>query len=182
MDAEDGNALGREVVQNALGDLSVHVHQPDALVRAEGIFKVGVRSYCTRLTRRGQVAYFESKELQEELHGMKQLSFCIFLGAASLSGCVQTSAPEVTQYGNERLQIAAKVTPGLFDGELQLFINGQLVIKERSQAFGGSSQTFNGTWKGKQVVARATKVENFLSSYVMIDVFIGGQMVETLTV
>jgi hypothetical protein len=113
---------------------------------------------------------------------MKHLIVLVFFAVPSLSGCVQSSAPEVTQFGNERLQISANVTPGLVDGELELFINGERVIKQRSQAFGGSSQNFQGIWKGKQVVARATRVENFLSSYTMIDVFISGQMVETLTV
>ena len=113
---------------------------------------------------------------------MKRLLVCALLAVPCLSACVQSSAPEVTQFGNERLQISANLTPGLVDGELELFINGERVIKQRSQAFGGSSQSFQGNWKGKQVVARATRVENFLSSYTMIDVFIAGQMVETLTV
>jgi hypothetical protein len=108
--------------------------------------------------------------------------FAVLTMMLFVAGCAQTSAPEVAQFNNERLQISAKVTPGLFDGELKLFINEELVINQRSQAFGGSSQSFEGTWQGRQVTARATRVQNFMSAYTQIDVFIEGQIVETLTV
>ena|SRR6056297_3533697 len=106
----------------------------------------------------------------------------VFAVVLWLAACAQTSAPEVAQFNNERLQISATVTPGMFDGELKLFINEELVINQRSQAFGGSSQTFEGAWQGRQVTARATRVQNFMSAYTQIDVFIQGQLVETLTV
>jgi len=99
-----------------------------------------------------------------------------------LAGCAHTSAPEIAHFNGQKLQISAEVNPGLFDGELTLFIDGDIVIKERSQAFGGSSQSFEGTWKGHQVTARATTVYNLLSHYTQIDVFIAGQLVETLTI
>ncbi|WP_299165425.1 hypothetical protein [uncultured Tateyamaria sp.] len=113
---------------------------------------------------------------------MKSLLFCSALGLLMAAGCTQYSAPETAQYGNERLQIAAQIEPGMFDGELQLFFNGERVIQQRSQAFGGSAQNFEGRWEGKQVVARATRVQNFMSAYTQIDVFINGTLVETLTV
>jgi len=113
---------------------------------------------------------------------MKSLLFCGILGLAVAAGCTQHSAPEIAHYNNERLQIAAQVEPGMFDGELQLFFNGERVIQQRSQAFGGSSQNFEGRWRGKQVLARATRVQNFMSAYTQIDVFINGTLVETLTV
>lgn len=106
----------------------------------------------------------------------------VFLTVLVLTGCVTTSAPEVTQFQGRTLQISAQVTPGLFDGRLILIINNEVAIDQRSQAFGGSSQSFEGVWDGRQVTARATRVQNMFSSYVQIDVFIGGQLVETLTV
>lgn len=108
------------------------------------------------------------------------LSSCLTL--AALSACTQHSAPEVAQYQNEQLRIAAHVEPGMFDSELRLFINNKVVIKQRSQAFGGSSQNFEGNWRGRPVLARATRVQNLLSAYTQIDVFISGTLVETLTV
>lgn len=108
------------------------------------------------------------------------LAFAVAL--TTLSACVTTSAPEITTYQGQRLQISAVVTPGMFDGELQLFINEQMVIKQRSQAFGGTSQSFEGSWNGRRVTARATRVQNMLSAFTQIDVFIEGQLVETLTV
>lgn len=109
----------------------------------------------------------------------------VFLLAAVLSfaaSCTTTSAPEVAYYDNEQINIQAEVQPGAFDGLLKLYINEQVVIEQRSKAFGGTSQTFRGVWRGKPVTARATMVQNMLSNYTQIDVFIDGTLVETLTV
>jgi len=100
----------------------------------------------------------------------------------AMAACAQTSAPEVTQFEGRTLTISATATPGLMDAEFQIFIDGETVINQRSQAFGGSSQNFEGSWNGRRVTARATRVQNFVSSYTQIDVFIGGQLVETLVV
>ncbi len=74
------------------------------------------------------------------------------------------------------------MTPGLVDSEVKLKINGEVAINERTQTFGGSSQVFEGNWQGEQVTARITRVHNMMSQYHLIDVFIGGELVETLTV
>ena len=100
----------------------------------------------------------------------------------AIAGCTQTSAPEFATYNGERIEVAATATPGLFNAGFIVTINGQTVIDDRTEAFGGSSQTFTGTWNGKNVTARATRVQNFVSAYTQIDVFIDGQHVETLTV
>ncbi len=113
---------------------------------------------------------------------MKILVVAASIALGTLTACTQHSAPEVAYYENQKLQLAAKITPGVFDGELTLAINGEQVIKQRSQAFGGTSQTFEGTWKGKQVVARTTAVTNLMSNYHLIDIFINGTHVDTLTV
>jgi len=107
----------------------------------------------------------------------------IALAAVSfLAACAQESPVEFAQFNGERLQIEAIAKPGLIDAEVRLLINGETVIKQRSQAFGGSSQTFEGTWRGQRVTARATRVQNLVSAYTMVDVFIAGEHVETLVI
>jgi len=113
---------------------------------------------------------------------MRPIIISLLLCVGLLSACATTSAPEVAQFQGQNLKISAKATPGLFNGELQLFINDELVITQRSQAFGGSSQSFEGSWQGRNVTARATRVQNFISSYTQVDVFIQGRLVETLVV
>jgi hypothetical protein len=104
------------------------------------------------------------------------------VGTLAISACAQSSAPEFATFESERIEIQAEMTPGLLDAEVKLLINNELIINERSQTFGGSSQVFHGTWNGKQVTARATAVQKFMSSYILVDVFIDGVLVETLTV
>jgi hypothetical protein len=113
---------------------------------------------------------------------MKKVLTAAFLSVAALTACEQASVPEMTRYEGQALQLSAKMTPGLIDAEFKLYVDNELVINDRTQPFGGSSQTFEGTWKGKQVVARATSVQKFMTSYIMVDVFIDGTLVDTLTV
>ena len=102
--------------------------------------------------------------------------------AVLVAACTQQSAPEFAIYNGESIQIEVTSTPGLIDAEYVLKINGEPVIKQRSQAFGGSLQVFDGSWRGKKVSARTTRVQNMFSTYTQVDVFIDGQLVETLTV
>lgn len=113
---------------------------------------------------------------------MRLFPLFLVLSFLGLSACTTTSAPEVGYYDGKPITIRAEVEPGLVDSNLNLYIQDELVVNQRSKAFGGSSQSFKGSWRGKPVIARATKIENFLSSYTQIDVFIAGQLVETLTV
>lgn len=106
----------------------------------------------------------------------------VTLGLAVSAACTQQSVPEVSQFGGERLIIQADATPALFDAKFELRINDQLVISDRTQPFGGTSQSFNGSYKGHQVMARATAVTKFASAYTMVDVFIDGVHVDTLVV
>jgi hypothetical protein len=113
---------------------------------------------------------------------MNRRSFVALGCATVLVGCVQTSAPEFANFAGERIEISASATPGMFDALFTLSINSETVIQQRSQAFGGSSQTFEGVWRGRPITARATRVQNFVSSYTQVDVFIAGELVETLTI
>lgn len=99
-----------------------------------------------------------------------------------VSACAQQSIPEFSTFNGKQIQLEAVATPGVFDAKVELKINGETIISERTEVFGGSSQSFQGTWSGKQVVARATRVQKFASTYIMIDVFIDGVLVETLVV
>ncbi len=106
----------------------------------------------------------------------------ILVTTLALASCTQHSAPEVGYYNGQQLQIRAEVEPGVFTGTLKLFIDEELIVDQESKVFGGSSQSFTGKWKGRNVIARATYVENLFSAYYLIDVFVNGQLVETLTV
>ena len=111
---------------------------------------------------------------------IKKLICFAFLSLAA--ACTQTAAPEFANFEGERIRIDAEVEAGLITGNLVLRINDEVVIEQQSEAFGGSSQTFKGTWQGKDVRARVTLVQNLFSTYRRIDVFIDGVMVDTLTV
>lgn len=113
---------------------------------------------------------------------MNHLTIAALVAVTLLSACAQESPVEFAHYQGERLQIEAVARPGIVDAEVKLLINGETVIKQRSQPFGGSSQTFEGVWRGKLVTARATRVKNFVSAYTMVDVFIAGVHVETLVI
>jgi len=107
----------------------------------------------------------------------------ILLGAVLLlAACAMQSVPEMSRYNGQKIELLAKTTPGLFDAEFVLYINGKPVIKQRTKPFGGSSQTFKGAWNGRRVIARVTAVTKLMSSYTMVDVFIDGVLVDTLVV
>ncbi len=107
----------------------------------------------------------------------------VVAAALAISACTQTSTPEIATFEGQRLTIQAEAKPlPLGAAEVMVKIDGETVINQKSQVFGGSSQTFNGSWNGRPVSARATRIQNFVSSYTQIDVFIGGQLVETLTI
>ncbi len=113
---------------------------------------------------------------------MKKLIFMFSLMVAALAGCTQHSVPETAYFKGQKHEVRAEVEPGAFDGLFKVYIDEELVINQRSKAFGGSSQTFVGSWKGMPVTARATAVQKMMSQYTIIDIFVDGQLIETLTV
>lgn len=101
---------------------------------------------------------------------------------AGLAACVQQSVPETSVYRGEKLVMQANATPGVLDAKFELMINGETVISDRTQPFGGTSQSFEGSFRGQQVIARATAVQKFASAYTLVDVFINGEHIDTLVV
>jgi len=113
---------------------------------------------------------------------MPKIFVALLFVLGMLAACTQSSTVETAHYQNEKLSIRAEVEPGAFDGLLKVYIGEELVINQRSKAFGGSQQTFYGIWRGKRVRARATSIQKLMSSYVQVDVFIDGTLVETLSI
>lgn len=111
---------------------------------------------------------------------MKHLLVAAMLSITALGACTTASAPEMATYQNQKITLRAETDSANYT--FRLFIDNDKVIDQSVQVFGGSSQTFNGVWRGKTVTARATRVSQFASSYVLVDVFINGEHVDTLTV
>ncbi|MSU89734.1 hypothetical protein GE300_08895 [Rhodobacteraceae bacterium 2CG4] len=109
----------------------------------------------------------------------KPLLLVAFLG---LAACTQQSQEEYATVAGSRLAISAEMTPGVIDAKFVLRINGAPVINDRTEPFGGTSQNFSGSYDGRPVSARVTAVSKMFSAYTMVDVFIDGQLVETLTI
>lgn len=109
----------------------------------------------------------------------KILAIVLMLG---LTACAQQSPTEYATMNGQRMALDAQMTPGFMDAEFILKVNGQTAIKQRSQPFGGTSQSFTGSYQGKQITARVTQVNKFFTTYMMVDVFYDGELVDTLTI
>ena len=99
-----------------------------------------------------------------------------------LFACTSTSPVETAQINGQPVSIVAEGQPGVLTGTFVLKFNNTVVINERTKLFGGSSQTFNGRYQGKQVMARVTRVVSFLSERYVVDVFYNGQLIETTSI
>ncbi|MFK7877180.1 MAG: hypothetical protein AB8B71_15590 [Paracoccaceae bacterium] len=97
-----------------------------------------------------------------------------------LTGCAQQSPPISVPYNYERLEIMAIVQQWPLDARLQMSINGDLVIKETTLISSGTSQNLVGTWRGQQVMARMTRRNGLFAPAARIDVFIEGNLVQTI--
>lgn len=69
-----------------------------------------------------------------------------------------TPPVEMAVVDGQRISIIAEGEPGLVSGTFRLKFNDQVVIDQKTNPFGDSSQTFNGAYRGKPVMARVTKV------------------------
>ena len=97
----------------------------------------------------------------------------------STVACTSTSPVEMAVVNGERISISAEGELGFIQDIFRLKFNNELVIEQKTQPFGGSSQTFNGTFRGKPVMARVTKVVTLFSERYIVDIFYNGQLIET---
>ncbi|MEL6126191.1 MAG: hypothetical protein AAFR57_07335 [Pseudomonadota bacterium] len=98
-----------------------------------------------------------------------------------LVACAQTSPQEFATVDGERIALTASITPGVL-GTFRLNMNGDEVIEESFEIFGGSSQTFEGRYRGDPVSARVTQVQKWFTNYHLVDVFYKGQLIDTLQI
>ncbi|MEL6377695.1 MAG: hypothetical protein AAFQ04_10950 [Pseudomonadota bacterium] len=96
--------------------------------------------------------------------------------------CTQSSPTSFATIDGQRVNVNAEISPGAFGKSFRLFINGDQVIDQRFKTFGGSSQNFNGSYRGNTVSARVTEVKKFFSNYQLVDVFYKGELVESLQI
>ncbi|MEL6677863.1 MAG: hypothetical protein AAFQ51_04085 [Pseudomonadota bacterium] len=98
-----------------------------------------------------------------------------------LTACAQSSPQEFATVDGERISLTASITPGVL-GTFRLNMNGDEVIEESFQVFGGTSQTFEGRYRGEPVSARVTQVTKWFTKYNLVDVFYKGQLIDTLQI
>ena len=98
------------------------------------------------------------------------------IAAASLAACAQSVAETSYVNGNATV-MQIRATP---EAEWELLMDGQVVAKD------GVGMTFDntlhGSYKGQPVSARLYYRSNGWTSHKVADVFVNGQMVETLII
>ncbi len=99
---------------------------------------------------------------------------------AALCGCGNQSPPISSPWQNQNLEILAAVVTRPLDSSIKLSINGEPVINGTTEVGAGSAQNFMGNWRGNRVLARFSRQQSVFSSASRIDVFINGNLVETV--
>ena len=97
--------------------------------------------------------------------------------AVSISACT-TSVPEVTRYEDETLTITMRALEGQYN-MWQITFNNEPVITARG-GFWTLDKPLIGTWRGKQVMARKYYRGNGWVSNLVADIFVDGELIETL--
>jgi hypothetical protein len=108
---------------------------------------------------------------------MKYIKLAIAAGIILISSCAQ-SIPETTNFNGKAMTMHLKATTG---AAWEFYINGELVIHHKIKAFEGMP-VMNGTWRGKPVMIKMQMVSSGWTTMKTADVFIDGQLVETLVV
>jgi hypothetical protein len=108
---------------------------------------------------------------------MKIINFAILAGTILLSSCA-TSIPETTNYNGKPMIMQVKARPGAV---WEFYIDGQLIMEKQANVFEGMP-VMHGTWKGKPIMVKLQMVSNGWSAMKTADVFIDGQLIETLVV
>ena len=96
--------------------------------------------------------------------------------ALALAGCA-SSIPEVSRYDGQTMTMQIRAT----QQHWELIIDGQVVANHPVVTW-QSAINMNGVYKGKPVMARMYYRSNGWSAVYVADVFIEGQLVETLTI
>ena len=81
---------------------------------------------------------------------------------------------------NERLEFQAEVLNRPLDVEFRLFINGNPVVQAISEPTTRSRIAFEGLWRGQTVFVDLRRDINVLTTSNEIDIYISGNLVETL--
>ncbi|WP_417245320.1 hypothetical protein [Celeribacter sp.] len=92
-----------------------------------------------------------------------------------LAACAE-SIPEVSYYDGRNITIQMRATP---ESNWEVLIDGEIVVQEKTKAF-STNETLHGMYKGKPVMVRRYLRSNGWTSTHVADVFIDGQLVETL--
>ena len=111
---------------------------------------------------------------------MRKFSASLLFLCALLAGCGNQGAPVSVPWQNSRLEIQAEVLTRPLDASFKLYINGERVIKDTTKVGAGTFQNFSGIWQGQRVLARFSRKQFVVTSATCIDVFINGNLVETL--
>lgn len=96
--------------------------------------------------------------------------------ALTLSACAQSIA-ETAQINGESTSIQVRATP---NNEWELLFDGQIVAKDSAKwTF---DNTLHGSYGGQPVMARLYYRSNGWSAHKVADVFVDGQLIETLVI
>lgn len=94
-----------------------------------------------------------------------------------LAACAE-SIPEIAHYNGQSVTIQLRATPA---NEWELLIDNDIVVKQKVEPF-STNETLRGTYKGKPVMVRRYFRSNGWTQAHVADVFIGGQLIETLVI
>ena len=105
---------------------------------------------------------------------MKRLLFVMVLAVA---GCAE-SIPEISYVNGQTVMMQFRATP---ENNWELLIDGEIVVQQKTTVF-SSNETLTGTYKGDPVMVRRYYRSNGWVLTHVADVFVGGQLVETLVI
>ncbi len=120
-------------------------------------------------------------------------SLCALLGLAACDDSVTApsfrlvdrAALITSPYLNGRLQMQAKVIHDPtrpFAIGLDLTINGDRAVDQTKRIYLGSQIIFDGVWQGRAVQVEMTRDIQFIRTFYELDIYIEGNLVETIEV
>ncbi len=103
----------------------------------------------------------------------RYLALVVFFVAA----CAE-SIPEIAHYDGRNISVQMRSTP---ESNWELLIDGEIVVQQKIKAF-RTNETLHGSFNEEPVLVRRYIRSNGWTSTHVADVFIGGQLVETLVI